>query len=112
MYVCFSVLSKIPNDSLDCPLLVESFPLLTKYFLLSACIRIFLFTTAGTLQGVKTVCGHGAYIYVCAYSFKVCFYSLKANMHSYFKTIKTIKYVSYFNSSDSNITIKLLCKVS
>lgn len=70
MYVCFCVLSKIPNDSLDCPLLVESFPLLTYIFLLNACIRIFLLRIAGTLQGVKTVYGQGAYIH--AYSFKVC----------------------------------------
>lgn len=69
MYVCFCVLSKIPNDSLDCPLLVESFPLLTYIFLLNACIRIFLLRTGGTLQPVKTVFGQGAYI--CAYSFEV-----------------------------------------
>lgn len=70
MCVCFYVLSKIPNDSLDCSLLVESFPLLTYIFLLNACIRIFLLRTAGTFQGVKPVCSQGAYM--CAYSFKMC----------------------------------------
>lgn len=61
VYVCFCVLSKIPNDSLDCPLLVESFPVLTCIFLLNACIRIFLLRLAVTLQGVNYV------LSVCVY---------------------------------------------
>lgn len=46
MYVCFCVLYRITNDSLDCPLLVETFHVLTYIFLLNACIRIFLLRIA------------------------------------------------------------------
>lgn len=65
VYVCFCVLSKIPNDSLYCPLLVESFPVLTYIFLLNASVRIFLRRIAVILQGVNKVLS--VCIYACVF---------------------------------------------
>lgn len=76
MNVCFCVLSKIPNDSLDCPLLAESFPVFTYIFQLNACIRIFLIRIDAILQGVNNILSVCIYIYMrihlsCAKDFTV-----------------------------------------
>lgn len=42
MHVWFFVSSKIPNDSLNCPLFDERFPVFTYIFLLNAYVGIFL----------------------------------------------------------------------